>query len=421
MQSRTLLLAAALTLASGACGSYPTPPEQVPDVAPPVAVNRLVPATPEEAGMMGSLPARLDSILDAAIAGGVTPGAAIAVGRHGRLVHLAGRGRTDWDQTSPEVTPATIYDLASLTKVIATTTLAMMLEEEGSLDLDAPLGRYLFELTDTTKAALTPRLLLTHRAGLPAWASLWQEHEGREAFLHAIDELELVAPPGTEAVYSDLGIILLQLAIERLGLAPLDDLARERIFAPLGMDDTGFNPSAEARARIAPTEHDSIRGGLVHGVVHDENAFALGGVAGHAGLFGSARDLAVFAQMLLQGGSYGEVHIARPAAVTRWTAPQEDGSSRALGWDTPSGRSSAGRYFSPWSFGHTGFTGTSLWMDPGRDLFVVLLTNRVNPTREERGHIALRRAVADAVQSAVLDAPTIDWEARREPAAPVGR
>ena len=421
MQSRALLLTVALTLPALGCGAYPTPAEQAPDAAPPVAVDWLVPALPEEAGMAASLPATLDSLLDAAIESGVTPGAAIAVGRHGRLVHLSGRGRTDWNPASPEVTPATIYDLASLTKVIATTTLAMMLEEEGSLDLDAPLGRYLFELADTVKAALTPRLLLTHRAGLPAWASLWQEHQGREAFLQAIDELELVSPPGTETVYSDLGIILLQLAIERLGVASLDVLARERIFAPLGMEDTGFSPPAGMRSRIAPTEHDSIRGGLVHGVVHDENAFALGGVAGHAGLFGSARDLAVFSQMLLQGGSYGNVHIAKPASVARWTAPREHGSSRALGWDTPSGRSSAGKHFSPWSFGHTGFTGTSLWMDPARDVFVVLLTNRVNPTREQRGHIALRRDVADAVQNAILNAPTVDWEARREPAGTDGR
>ncbi|HYW14263.1 MAG TPA: serine hydrolase, partial [Longimicrobium sp.] len=156
----------------------------------------------------------------------------------------------------------------------------------------------------------------------------------------------------------------------------------------------------------------------IWGEVHDPNAWAMGGVAGHAGLFGSARDLAVFAQMLLNGGEYGSVRILQPQTVARWTAPQGPGASRALGWDTPSGESSAGRFFSTRSFGHTGYTGTSLWMDPERGLFVILLTTRVNPTAENNKHVAMRRAVADAVQSAVVDAPLVDWEARRKAAQP---
>jgi CubicO group peptidase (beta-lactamase class C family) len=177
------------------------------------------------------------------------------------------------------------------------------------------------------------------------------------------------------------------------------------------MRDTRFRPEPSLRPRVAATEFDPARG-HIWGEVHDPNAWALGGVAGHAGLFGSARDLAVFAQMLLNGGEYGGVRILRPETVARWTTPGFVRSSRALGWDTPSRNSSAGRYFGPRSFGHTGYTGTSIWIDPERGLFVILLTNRVNPTSENQKHVALRRAVADAVQSAILDAPLIDWEAR---------
>jgi CubicO group peptidase (beta-lactamase class C family) len=232
-----------------------------------------------------------------------------------------------------------------------------------------------------------------------------------------------VYEPGTKTVYSDWDFILMQLVIERITGQPLDRFVEERVFRPLGMRDTGFRPDPALRERVAPTEVEDwrctaapctgqLRGGKVWGEVHDENAWAIGGVSGHAGLFSSARDLAVFAQMLLNGGSYGGVRILRPETIARWTARQAPGSSRALGWDTPSEHSSAGRYFSARAFGHTGFTGTSLWIDPQKDLFVVLLTNRVNPTRENAKLGPLRRAVADAVQEAVIDAPLIDWEAR---------
>ena len=172
------------------------------------------------------------------------------------------------------------------------------------------------------------------------------------------------------------------------------------------MTSTMFRPDASLRLRIAPTEIDTARGGLMWGRVHDENADAMGGVAGHAGLFSTARDLSVFIQMLLNGGEYNGVRIVQAATVARWTAPQGKGSSRALGWDTPSPGSSAGRFFSPRSFGHTGFTGTSIWVDPTRDLFVILLTNRVDPTRDNNRYVPLRRAVADAAQQAIVDAPS---------------
>jgi CubicO group peptidase (beta-lactamase class C family) len=214
-------------------------------------------------------------------------------------------------------------------------------------------------------------------------------------------------------VYSDWDFILLQLVVEELTGLPLDRFLEDRIFAPLGMHDTRFAPPDDWKPRIAPTEIDTMRGGKVWGFVHDENAWAIGGVAGHAGLFSSARDLATFAHTLLNGGRHGGLQIVRAETIARWTARQDDSASRALGWDTPAGSSSAGRHFSARSFGHTGFTGTSIWMDPERGLFVVLLTNRVNPTRDNQKHVALRRAVADAAQSAILDAPVADWEARR--------
>ncbi|HEX2722070.1 MAG TPA: serine hydrolase, partial [Gemmatimonadaceae bacterium] len=213
---------------------------------------------------------------------------------------------------------------------------------------------------------------------------------------------------------SDWDLILTQLILEKITGEPLDQLVVSRIFAPLGMSSTLFRPdSAQFWSRIAPTEIDSARGGLVQGKVHDENAWAMGGVAGHAGLFSSVRDLSIFAQMLLNGGEYNGVRIVKPSTLARWTAPQSRTSSRALGWDTPSRNSSSGSYFSSRSFGHTGFTGTSIWIDPERGLFVILLTNRVNPKRDNERHIPLRRAVADAAQVAILDAPLINWEAMR--------
>ncbi|HEY8483990.1 MAG TPA: serine hydrolase domain-containing protein [Longimicrobiales bacterium] len=416
MRRATGFLVTTLCL-TAACA--PSHPPQTPAPAPaPQSPPALLLARPEEVGMSPDLPALLDSILHAALATGAAPGAALAVGRHGRLVHLRGYGRLDHALGSPPVTPSTIYDLASLTKVVATTTAAMILEEEGRLDIDFPVRHYLPEFDSPDKAAITVRMLLTHRAGFEAGAPLWQLYRGRQQYLEQINRRPLLYPPGTRSLYSDWSMILLQLVIERIAGRTLDWFLQERVFGPLGMRDTGFNPGPHLHDRIAPTEFVPLRGGLVKGSVHDPNAYAMGGVSGHAGLFSSARDLAVFAQMLLNGGEYNGVRILRPSTIARWTAPQYPGSSRALGWDTPSELSSAGRFFSPRAFGHTGFTGTSLWIDPERGLFIVLLTNRVHPTAQNGRHVPLRRAVADAVQAAILDAPLIDWEARHSERRP---
>jgi CubicO group peptidase (beta-lactamase class C family) len=394
-------------------------------------VTNLTPADPASVGFARDLGARLDSIVAVAMAQGAAPGVALAVGRYGRLVHLRGYGRIDVPPNAPAVTDSTMFDMASLTKVVATTTAAMILEDEGRLDLDAPIRNYLPEITDSAKAGITVRMILTHSGGFEAFAPLWRDLRGRAQYLEQINARPLAYVPGDSVIYSDWDFVLGGLIVERITGMPLDQFLASRVWQPLGMRDTGFNPLASTPvpadsactatfrpdhpllSRIAVTEMDTAyRHIQVHGIVHDENACALGGVAGHAGLFSSARDVAVFSQMLLNGGQYGAVRLIQPTTVARWTARQGEASSRALGWDTPSGRSSAGRYFSPRSFGHTGFTGTSIWIDPERGLFVVLLTNRVNPTRANMRHEALRRDIADEVQAAILDAPLVPWRER---------
>jgi CubicO group peptidase (beta-lactamase class C family) len=376
-------------------------------------VPALVSATPSAVGMDPALPARLDSIIRVALAEGAAPGAAIAVGRFGRIVHLRGYGYLDYGPGSPAVEPTSLYDLASLTKVVATTTVAMILEEQGKLDLSRPVHSYLPEFDAPDKAAITVQMLLTHSGGLEAGAPLYRQYRGRAEYLAQINARPLKSQPGTATLYSDWDIVLLQAVVERISGLPLDELAASRVFRPLGMLDTQFRPDTSnlaLRRRIASTAIDSARGGLLQGTVHDGNAWALGGVSGHAGLFSSARDLAIFAQFLLDGGSYDRVRVLAPTTVARWTSRQGAASSRALGWDTPAPESSAGRFFSPRSFGHTGFTGTSIWIDPDRDLFVVLLTNRVNSRGVATRHTQLRRDVADAIESAILDAPLVEWQ-----------
>ena len=346
----------------------------------------------------------VDRLLESFRARGAFPGGVLAVGHRGSPVHLHAFGWLTYDAHSPSVSAGTIYDLASLTKVVATTTMAMILVDEGRLGLDQPVQELLPGFTGPGKEAVTVRHLLTHSSGLPAVAPLYQEIRGREAYLERIQAMDLEYPPGSRSVYSDLGIILLGEILERTAGQPLEAFVRERVFVPLGMHGTRFRPPAELWPRIAPTEFDPWRGRLLQGEVHDENAFALGGVAPHAGLFGTAGDLARFAQMLLNGGILEGRRIVSKETVALFTRragiPDSD---RALGWDTKSAEgSSAGTLFSPRSFGHTGFTGTSIWMDPEQQIFVILLTNRVYPTRENNLIREARPAVADAVVRALM-------------------
>ncbi len=348
------------------------------------------------------------------------PGAVLAVGHRGKLVGPRSFGRLSYDDNAPPTAADTIYDLASLTKVIATTTMAMILVDEGRLDLDAPVRDFLPRFTGPGKEKVTIRHLLTHSSGVDWWAPLYEELRGQPAYVERIQAMDLVYEPGTETKYSDLGLILMGEILERASGRPLDAFVHERVFEPLGMADTLFRPGAGILARVAPTEHDAWRGRMVRGEVHDENAFALGGVAPHAGLFSNAGDLARFARMIQNGGVLEHRRIVSRPTVESFTrrAGIVPDSTRALGWDTKSAEgSSAGTLFSADSFGHTGFTGTSIWLDPQRDLFVILLTNRVHPTRENKMIRRVRPAVADAVVRALAE-PTAT-ETRPEPAISV--
>ena len=383
-------------------------------------------ADPAEVGMNPLALQVIDSLILAAIADSASPGAALAVGRRGKLVRLRGYGRLDWHEDASPATPSSLWDMASITKVSATTTAAMILAESGRLDLDAPVVDYLpwWSSGDPRKETATVRHLLLHRAGLPPFRRFFLEIEGEEAFRESIADLPLDYMPGDSTVYSDIGLMTLAFIVEEITGTGLDAFLQARVWGPLGMQDTGFRPDSALLPRIAPTEVDTtFRFTHVHGVVHDENAFAIGGVAGHAGLFSSARDMAVLAQTLLDGGVAsacagepgsgvpcsalrpGSVRIASPTSVELFRRRHDSTASRALGWDTPRRGSSSGDYLSDRAFGHTGFTGTSIWIDPELDLFVVFLTSRTNPTRANSKHVSLRRAIHDAVARAVTDRP----------------
>ncbi len=364
-----------------------------------------------EAGLGPGGMAEVDRVIDRFLAEGAFPGGVLAVGYRGALVHLRPFGRLGVDDgagsaASGMVTADTVYDLASLTKVVATTTMAMILVDQQRLDLDSPVQDFLPLFVGEAKEKVTVRHLLTHSSGVDWWAPLYQEIEGKQAYVERIQAMDLIYQPGSSTKYSDLGLILLGEILERVAGEPLDDFVRRRVFEPLGMRDTLFRPGTELLRRIAPTENDPWRGRVVRGEVHDENAHALGGVAPHAGLFSTAGDLARFAQMMVGGGVFEHRRIVSRATVEAFTrkAGLVDDSYRGLGWDTKSPeKSSAGSLFSTSSYGHTGFTGTSIWIDPERQLFVILLTNRVHPSRDNLLIRQVRPAVADAVVRALAE------------------
>lgn len=329
------------------------------------------------------------------------PGAVIAVGGRDSVMLLAAVGHYGVDDRR-QVTPETVYDLASLTKVIGLTTAVLMLVDSGKLQLEAPVQRYVPAFQGAGKERVTIRHLLTHSSGLPAWRPLYAETATREEALALVDTTPLLRQPGDTFVYSDLGAIVLTQAAEAAAGAPLNDFLDARVFGPLGMQATRFLPPESWRERIAPTENDTaFRHRILRGEVHDENAGRLGGVSGHAGLFSAAPDLLKFGRWLLR------LRRIDSLGVPEFTRKQQipAGSSRALGWDTPSGNSSAGTKLGPNAFGHTGFTGTSIWIDPDRDLFIILLTNRVNPTRANTKILQVRRRVADLVVDALTPRP----------------
>jgi CubicO group peptidase (beta-lactamase class C family) len=374
--------------------------------APPAPLSVGVPAAPPAAlGFDSTRLAATVAYLTAEVDSGAFPGAVLAVGRHGRLALLAAVGHYGVEDRRP-VEPGTLYDIASLTKVVGLTTACMLLVDRGQLALDAPVQRYVPAFQGPGKDRVTIRELLTHTAGLAADLPLYQTTSTRAAALALVDTAPLTSPPGQGYVYSDLSAIVLMQVVERLTGESLDRFLAERVFGPLGMRATRFQPPEAWRDRIAPTENDTVfRHRLLRGEVHDESAARLGGVSGNAGLFSNAPDLSRFAALLLNGGAWDALELIRSETVAQFVERQglPPGSTRALGWDTPadSGYSSAGAKLSRRAFGHTGFTGTSLWLDPDRDLFVILLTNRVHPTRANPAILHVRPHVADLVVDAL--------------------
>lgn len=326
------------------------------------------------------------------------------------------RANTPYMIASQPVSDSTVWDLASLTKVIATTSAVLQLVADRRVLLDAPVSLYLPRWTAAGAGSVTVRQLLTHSAGLPAWRPLYKEAWSAEEAMAQIYATSPDTSPGVRYVYSDIGFILLGELVAGMSGLPLDSYVLANVFLPLGMRETRFLPSAMWQSRTASTEIDPWRQRQLRGEVHDENSFQLGAVAGHAGLFSTARDLTRFAQALLLSG-WGDALFDAPRLMVRGSglAVFEDttlrafvqrqsvvaGSHRALGWETPTGTNSAGRRLSSSAFGHTGFTGTSLWIDPAQDLFVLLLTNRVNPTRQRQGIARVRSGLAEAVVSAI--------------------
>ena len=395
-------------------GRLPIPIPPLYEVGAGLERRETRPVTPDAAPLDGAALEELERAVLEAVEARVTPGAVVAIGSSGGPRYLRSFGRVDYAPHAPAATDSTLYDLASLTKVVGTTSGLMLLVDRGQMDLDAPLSRYLDAWpTGGWHDEVTIRRLLAHRGGLPPFRRFWHESEGAlrgtAAYVDAIAGLEPSYEPGTRTVYSDLGLILLAAAVADVTGEPLDRFLDRELWTPLGMDDTRFRPLEAGVAgppvaldRIAPTEVDSVfRNVHVHGVVHDENAYAIGGVAGHAGLFSTAPDLARFARMLLaEGAGPDGRRILSPETVARFTTPDAAGD-RALGWDIQPGGGRIAEALSPRAFGHTGFTGTSLWIDPERDLYVVLLTNRVNPTREGPSVTPLRRAVHQHAAEAV--------------------
>ncbi len=349
---------------------------------------------------LGFSPRELDravTAIEAEVRRGALPGAALAVGRWNQPVIEKGIGTVDRLAGSATVDPDhTIYDLASLTKVVATTTAVMLLWEDGDIDLDAPVRTYLPAFSGGDRDRITIRHLLTHTSGLPAGATV--DGLSRDEVFARIYATGLRSRPGQRVEYSDLGFIVLWQAAEAAHGAPLTVLLQKRVFGPLGMKFTSFLPG-ETCVRCAPTlDREGFRG-----VVHDPIARRLGGVAGHAGLFSTAHDLSRFAAMLASGGELDGVRVLRASTIALFTQRQPGAGVRALGWETPNerGDGSGGLIISPGAFGHTGFTGTSLWVDPQRGTWTVLLSNRTLRPRGANRIQALRREVNDWVANSV--------------------
>lgn len=348
-------------------------------------------------------------LLQAAIGERAFPGAAFGVLWHGQVVALDAVGRFTYEDESPEVSPATIFDIASLTKVVATTSAAMILYDRGLLDLDLPLGEVLpgfviGKQPGSPKQLVTLRMLLTHSSGLPAYARLFESATTPYALLRACLLMPLEAAPMERTLYSDIGFLLLGKALEVLCGESLDVFCSREVFAPLAFRGTRFCLPKECRPAVPPTGNDtSFRHRIIQGEVNDENCSVLGGCAGHAGLFSCVPDLLGYAKAILSPKE--EPSVFRSQTVSLFTTKRvfPTGTSRALGWDTPEEPRSSGAYFGPRSIGHLGFTGTSIWIDPDRELAIILLTNRTWPDRCSQSIKQVRPAFHDAIVTGLTE------------------
>jgi len=398
----------------------------------PTTSAQLPQSSPATVGMSAGSLSRLDRVIAESIEKKELPGAVVLVARRGRVVWRKAYGARAVEPQREAMTANTIFDLASLTKIVATTTSIMILIERGEVRLGDPVVKFIPEMTGDGRDAITIEQLLTHSAGFAPDFDLRERWSGYDEAMKQLYREPLRTQPGARFVYSDLNYIALGEVVHRVSGMTLNEFARRNIFAPLGMRDTRFRPEARLRARIAPTE--KRRGQMdylgdtganvgsegeqwLRGQVHDPTSFRMGGVAGHAGLFSTADDLAVFCQMILHGGAYNGARILSPLSVATMTRPHavsEDGAARGLGWDIATGFSSnKGDLFPLGSFGHTGFTGTSFWIDPASDSFVIFLSNRVHP--DGKGDVGpLRGRVASIVAGSITD--TTVTKARAEAA-----
>ena len=346
---------------------------------------------------------QVEEIIQSAIKDSAFPGAVVLVSKEGKIIYDKAFGHLTYDDTSATVTINTIYDIASLTKVIATNTAVMICYDKNLFSLDNPVAKYLPAFSQNGKEKVTIKNLLLHNSGLPAFKRFYKNYSSADEVINDIYKTPLIYEPGSKTVYSDLGFITLAKLVEQVTGKGFDVFCKEEIFIPLQMNSTFFNPPDSLKYKIAPTEYDNYwRNNLVWGKVHDETSSLLNGIAGHAGLFSTAEDISKLLQMLLDGGRYKNIQLIKPETVKLFTTRYSDKSTRALGWDTKSGeKSSAGNLFDMMSFGHLGFTGTSVWTDPTKDLFVVLLTNRIYTTRENKKLYKVRPALHDAVINAL--------------------
>ncbi|MEO7086311.1 MAG: serine hydrolase domain-containing protein [Gemmatimonadaceae bacterium] len=354
-------------------------------------------------------PARADAairdsvraVLDRALSEGAFPGAIAVVGTKTGVITEYAVGHLDW-APSPVPDDHTLWDLASLSKVVGLTSGMMQLVSQGKVSLDAPVQTYLPNWTGPNKEKVTIRHLLTHTSGLPAFKAYDEITHNADSLAKLMFSTPLDTLPGAKMVYSDIGAYMAGRVLEKVSGEKLDVYLHNHVFEPAGMHETMYNPPASLIPRIAPTEFDPRRGGLVRGKVHDERAYYLNGVSAHAGVFSSAHDLTRFAEMYLNDGVIDGTRVLPHDAIALFT-PKRIVADRAIGWQKPDGANSAGHMMSTEAFGHTGFTGTSIWMDPTNNVFIILLSNRVNPTRANTKVNRVRVQLADAVMSTILN------------------